>query len=312
MKKIKKFIKRLFLTLFYNAIYKSYICLFGSRDNRQLKYRISLCLIFKDEAPFLKEWLDYHIAIGIDHFYLYNNNSTDNFLEIIQEYIDRNIVTLIDWPEERSQNKCYEHCLKTFCNETKWIGYIDADEFVVPKYKEDINDWFSDWEKFPAVKIDWLQFGTSGVVHHDINMNVIEQYFSCWDHFWLGKTFINTRFKIANWNTLYFHHHSYVYYPILGHDVVVPAINQFGYINPMGPSLGGGRNQIQNSTIQINHYYIKSWDIYQKKMKKTDVLFDKNPKGWDKFFTREMMCISRDYTILRFLMKMKFVQGVIQ
>lgn len=308
LKKIKKYI----LMLFYNLICNPYIRLFGVKDKRNLKYRVSLCLIFKDEAPFLKEWIDYHRTIGIDHFYLYNNNSTDNFLEIIQEYIDQNIVTLIDWPEKRSQNKCYEHCLRNFSKETKWIGYIDADEFVVPKYKEDFNEWLVNWERFPAVKIDWLQFGTSGIVHHDYSKNVIEQYFSCWDHFWLGKTFVNTRYKVANWNTLYFHHHTYMYYHILGIKMVVPAVNQFGYINPMGLSCGVGKHPIKKATIQINHYYIKSWDIYQNKMHKTDVFFDKNPKDNEKFFKREMMCICRDYTISRFLQKMKFIQGIIK
>lgn len=68
--------------LFYNSICKGYIELFGKRDKRKLKYRISLCLIFNNEAPFLKEWLDYHIVVGIDHFYLYNNNSTDNYIDV--------------------------------------------------------------------------------------------------------------------------------------------------------------------------------------------------------------------------------------
>lgn len=308
---INKFNKRL-LIIIYNSIYNPYIRLFGKKDKRSLKYKTSLCLIFKDETPFLQEWIDYHCSIGVDHFYLYNNNSSDNYLELLKPYIDKGLVTLIEWHEERSQNKCYEHCLNTFSEETNWIGYIDADEFVVPKYKENINDWLKDWDRFPAVRIDWLQFGTSGLINHDYNKNVIEQYFSCWDHFWLGKTFVNTRYKVANWNTLYFHHHSYMYYPILGIKMVVPAINQFGFICPHGYSIGGGKNPIHKSSIQINHYYIKAWDVFQMKMKKTDVLFDKNPRDWDKFNKREMMCICRNYTILRFLQKMRITQGIIK
>jgi len=71
-----------------------------------MKYRISLCLIFKNEAPFLKEWLDYHLSIGIDHFYLYNNNSDDDYMDIVKPYVDKGIVTLIEWPEPNSQFKC--------------------------------------------------------------------------------------------------------------------------------------------------------------------------------------------------------------
>ena len=51
------------------------------------KYRISICGIFKNEAPFLKEWIEFHEMIGIEHFYLYNNNSDDNFEEILHHML---------------------------------------------------------------------------------------------------------------------------------------------------------------------------------------------------------------------------------
>ena len=136
-----------------NIICKPYIKLFGAKDKRKLKYNVSLCLIFKDEASFLKEWIDYHLTIGVDHFYLFNNNSTDNYLEIIEPYIDNGYVTLTQWPEEQSQSKCYKYCLESFRNETKWIGYIDADEFVCPKKYTNINSWIKKWDKYPAVKV---------------------------------------------------------------------------------------------------------------------------------------------------------------
>jgi len=71
---LKNAVVPIFKMCFYNTVCKSYIELLGTHDKRKMKYRISLCLIFKNEAPFLKEWLDYHLSIGIDHFYLYNNN----------------------------------------------------------------------------------------------------------------------------------------------------------------------------------------------------------------------------------------------
>ena len=37
------------------------------------KYYCSICAIFRDEGTYLKEWIEYHRIIGIDHFYLYNN-----------------------------------------------------------------------------------------------------------------------------------------------------------------------------------------------------------------------------------------------
>lgn len=228
--------------LFYNTVCKSYIELFGTHDRRQLKYRISLCLIFKDEAPFLKEWIDYHLAIGVDHFYLYNNNSTDNFREIVMPYIEKGIITLIDWPEQNSQFKCYKHCYDTFRNESNWISFLDADEFICLKEKNNLNEWLIQFDKYHAINIHWLMFCTGGVLKHDYSKNVIEQYYSSWTDFWMrGKCIINTRFDIANFNTWWVHHHTYMFRNIWGVRIVVPAVNQFGYICTVGKTWGGGK-----------------------------------------------------------------------
>ena len=123
----KNRLRPLLQNLFFNTVGQLSVRLFGTADKRELKYEISLCLIFKDEGRFLKEWLDYHLTVGVDHFYLYDNNSTDNYREVVRPYIDNGVVTLIDWPYPQAQVKCYQHCLETFCNETNWIVYIDAD-----------------------------------------------------------------------------------------------------------------------------------------------------------------------------------------
>jgi hypothetical protein len=39
--------------------------------------KIAICAIFKDEAPFLLEWLAFHRMIGVDLFVLYDNGSND-------------------------------------------------------------------------------------------------------------------------------------------------------------------------------------------------------------------------------------------
>ena len=102
---------------FYNTVCKAYIKMFGRNDRRNMKYKLSFCLIFKNEGPFLKEWLDYHIVVGVDHFYLYNNNSDDNFREVLEPYIKDGIVTLIEWPYDHSQFKAYKHCYDNFRSE---------------------------------------------------------------------------------------------------------------------------------------------------------------------------------------------------
>lgn len=303
-----------FKMLMYNSICKLYIELFGTHDRRKMKYRISLCLIFKNEAPFLKEWLDYHLAVGVDHFYLYNNNSDDNYFDVLKPYVDVGLVNLVEWPDLCSQFKAYKHCYDTYRTESNWISFLDADEFICPRYDVDINMWLKKFGKYPAVTIPFLMFGTSGNIKHDYSKTVIEQYTQCWDHFYhVGKCIINTRYNIANFNVWHLHHHTYMKYPFIFLPLTLPAINQFGKICLVGKKWGNSMLKVENSTIQINHYYTKALDIYDRKAKGPDVLFEKNLKSdYKKFYMCEDNSITRDYTILRFLSRMLINRGVLR
>ena len=301
-----------FKMIFYNSFCKGWIVIFGKRDNRCLRYYVSLCLIFKNEAPFLKEWLDYHLVVGIDHFYLYNNNSDDNYLEILKPYIEKDIVTLIDYPYEHAQIQAYQQCYQKYRNDSNWIGFIDADEFICPKYKNSIGEWLLDFNKFPAVNIHWLIFGSNGKLYHDYSKGVIEQYIACWkDLYKHGKCFVNTRFEIANYDKWYMYHHTYMYIRICGIRIALPAVNQFGYICTIDKTWGGGSLKIDKATIQINHYLTKARDIYEKKMNKSDAHFKSNPRCEEKFIYFDKKATLCNYHILRFLSSTKSIDVIL-
>ncbi len=40
------------------------------------EHELAICATFREEAPFLDEWISFHIGIGVTHFFLYNNFST--------------------------------------------------------------------------------------------------------------------------------------------------------------------------------------------------------------------------------------------
>lgn len=313
MKEKLKYLEYFLLSLFYTVVIKNCIKLFGCKDCRKLKHRISLCLIFKNEAPFLKEWIDYHRTIGIDHFYLYNNNSSDNYKDVLEDYINSGLVTLIEFPYDHAQMKAYEHCFENYKNDTNWIGFLDADEFLCPRYHTDINEWMAKFSKFHSVLIYFHVFGTGGSLMHDYSKNVIEQYYNCWPTIqnW-GKSFVNTRFAISNYDSPKLHHSTSTFYNFIGFRISLPPINQFGAICPCPYVLGGLKGKMGNADIFLNHYFTKSWDVYKKKVKQTDVFYKNNPKkDYNYFFFHEEKCTIKDFTITRFLIRMKLLQNII-
>ncbi len=62
------------------------------------KHEFAVCAMFQNEAPYLKEWIDYHHnVLGATYFYLYNNESQDNYEEVLAPYIEKGLVELIEW-----------------------------------------------------------------------------------------------------------------------------------------------------------------------------------------------------------------------
>jgi hypothetical protein len=129
------------------------------------QHYLAICAIFRDEAPYLAEWISFHQLVGVEHFYLYNNNSSDGYLGVIQPFIDSGAVTLLDWPvpfHEWAQRKAYEHCLEAARAEARWLAFIDIDEFLFAPQNESLKDVLPGYESWPGVVVNWQTYGSSG------------------------------------------------------------------------------------------------------------------------------------------------------
>ncbi len=285
---------------------------FLRRPKYDKKYSISICGIFKNEAPFLKEWIEFHEMIGVEHFYLYNNNSEDNYNVILQPYIDRGLVTLIDWPYDQAQIAAYQNFYESFRHETQWVSFLDIDEFFCPRYAKTLGEWLSTMDKYPVLVLYWRMFGTSGKLHHNNDELVIEQYHVSWDHLYhCGKCLVNTDYDISVFDSST-HHLARVKYPLFGDlfNVTLFPANQFGWFvfDPM--HFRRFYNESKYS-IQINHYWSKAWEVYEKKRRMTDVYFKENPKlNMSYFYEHENENRIENHTVFRFLMQLKLKMGL--
>lgn len=72
---------------------------------------LTACLVFKDAASYLDEWIRFHQCVGIEHFYLYDNDSEDDYETVIRPFVENGDVTLCKWPGAAQQNPAFQHCL---------------------------------------------------------------------------------------------------------------------------------------------------------------------------------------------------------
>ncbi len=125
-------------------------------------FGVVLVCIVKDEAAYLEEWLGYHVALGIDHFLIYDNGSTDASGELLERYQNHGLVTRIDWPLGGGQLAAYNHALRVFGAAAEWLAYYDVDEFLVPLLDDDIPSCLARFPGAAVVRVPRLEFGFSG------------------------------------------------------------------------------------------------------------------------------------------------------
>jgi hypothetical protein len=124
---------------------------------------LSLCLIVKDENSYIQEWLDYHILQGVEHFWVYDNESTKPMAVTLQEYIDRGWATVNTIQGRAMQMFAYDHCIQTYGSRSKWIGFIDTDEFFVVRDGRPLAAFMNDYEAFSGLAVSSLFFGHGGI-----------------------------------------------------------------------------------------------------------------------------------------------------
>ena len=102
-------------------------------DKNLFLHDLAVVAIMKDEGHYLKEWLDYHLMAGVDHFYIYDNDSTDNQAEVAKPYVEAGLVTYIPIHGKPVQYVAYNDAVKRFKYHCRYMAFIDADEFIFPK-----------------------------------------------------------------------------------------------------------------------------------------------------------------------------------
>jgi hypothetical protein len=103
---------------------------------------LAVCTMLRDDAPYLREWILFHRALGVGHFYLYDHGSVDGYARVVEEFVQSGLVTSIPWtschiaPEMHRQAPCQVLAMSDCISRTRqdraaaWTGVFDVDEFM--------------------------------------------------------------------------------------------------------------------------------------------------------------------------------------
>jgi hypothetical protein len=208
---------------------------------RRPKYELAVCAIFKNEAPYLREWVGFHQAQGVGRFWLYDNRSTNDWQTALQGFDG---VEVTDWPAVPGQFSAYSDCLKRHRTDARWIAFIDLDEFLYSPTGRSLTDVLRRFSGVSGVAVNWRVYGHNGYTERPAGP-VLENYtWRASDHHPSNrhvKTIANPR-KTSTWveNPHFFRHYGT---PVgENHD---PVTSPF-------------RSPPTASLLRINHYCLKS------------------------------------------------------
>jgi glycosyltransferase involved in cell wall biosynthesis len=137
----------------------------------------AICLIVRNEARDIAEWIGFHALAGFDTQIIFDNRSDDGTDAIIKAAATRYDIRFHDWPDRsaRSQVNAYEAACAAYRLEFDWIAFLDSDEFLIPTKDMPINAFLEGFAGWSGIAVHWAIFGANGHVSYPCGL-VLESF----------------------------------------------------------------------------------------------------------------------------------------
>ena len=133
---------------------------------------VAIALIVRNEARHIAEWARFHHRAGVRHVLVYDNGSSDGTVDILRATLPEATRTVVPWRqllsdawlgrEIHNQVLAYAHAASNFGGAFRWMAFIDADEFLVPKRADSIPAALAHLGDARNLSLPWHMFGRSG------------------------------------------------------------------------------------------------------------------------------------------------------
>ncbi|MBQ1203671.1 MAG: glycosyltransferase family 2 protein [Loktanella sp.] len=251
----------------------------------------------KNEAPFILEWVAYHLAIGVKHFLVYTNDCTDNTTDILDRLSELGIVTRVPNPWDPSSGKKPQHVAlddalrQPVLKKADWVLTIDVDEFVnIHVGDGTFADLFKAAGDPNVISFTWKFFGNDGIDAYE-DRPIIEQFTACAPEFIpkprLGWGFKSMLHKSAPYRKIGVHR------PLKIEDE--SQVDQVRWVNGSGRKMpemlltnNGWRSTKRSLGYRLatlNHYVLRSADSFLVKRDRGRINHTEQDQGID-YWTR--------------------------
>ena len=230
---------------------------------------IAICAVAKQENDYIDDWIKYHLNLGINQIFLFdNNNSTYEKVEKRIDYSVMPYVKIININDtDCRQLDRYNEFYRKYSKDFDWIICLDIDEFITLETYPDIPSFLSDpkFENFDQVELTWKNYGDGGLVERDMTIPIYESELTPSTSFTQAQV---KSFVRGNLPTIMKTAHCHI------------GINNFNIKSCLADGTPTDTQLLKNSFVggvYIRHYRTRTLSEYIKnKFNRTDSFFDKS------------------------------------
>lgn len=140
--------------------------------NKTRKHKLSIVSMFMNESMILAEWIEYYINQGVEHFYLIDNGSTDDYKPIISKH--KKYISFVKDDTRYDKNTqeilVNRHFLSKIKQNTDWIIFIDCDEYIYVPEAPNLFSFLTDFDnnnkynEITDIYVPWKIFGSNNLL----------------------------------------------------------------------------------------------------------------------------------------------------
>lgn len=133
---------------------------------------MKLCITttIKDEHLYLDDFIKYHLELGIDHIFIFEDVDSKTHKAICDDYEDVTLFSINDLFQSKltskpKQQNTYIKMLEfiKLNYDYDWCFALDIDEYItLEKDKDNLNDVMARYNRYTALLLKWVNYGADG------------------------------------------------------------------------------------------------------------------------------------------------------
>ena len=221
-------------------------------------YYLSIGGMFRQENSWLEEWIQYHLAIGVEHIILYNDDLDTRVSDrILLPYVERGLVEnrhIADRSEVIRRETCwsqedtYRDMIQNAVGQTEWLAILDLDELLLPRQTDDLRELLTEYEEHSGLAVNWAIYGSGGHIKRPPSQirHFLNRSETHWDRNQFVKSIVRPSRVLMN------EPHLTHFFPTKNGETV----------NENHEPVHGMTHDISTEKIRINHYVLRSWQDF--------------------------------------------------